>query len=233
MIGRWLTFLFSALLLNAHAQERNPRTCRILFLGGSDRDPAKLHLFDGTTSREVELPRMNLSPVYELPQGPITLRLSSEPLTPDLAPPANLPSVNVSESAQDIYLLLTPDSKIKPLPIRLQVINASSDQFRTGQMRWFNLTPTTVQGIVGKHRISFGPRSLKTIDAPADNTGTFPVNLYYLNDPKGKPYPLCETSWNHNAEARTLVFIFQTGDARAPRILGFPDHRIAATAATP
>ena len=38
-------------------------TCRILFLDGPDDGPDTLQLFDGTSSREVELPRLNFSKV--------------------------------------------------------------------------------------------------------------------------------------------------------------------------
>ena len=51
------------------------RTCRVLYLGAPKDAPQTLQLFDGKGSQEIKLPRMNLSPVYKLPSGAITLRL--------------------------------------------------------------------------------------------------------------------------------------------------------------
>ena len=63
----WLLVSFTAIAAQ--------RTCRILFLGTPDNVPVSLQLFDGTSSQEVALPRMNFSDVYTLPPGAITLRL--------------------------------------------------------------------------------------------------------------------------------------------------------------
>lgn len=68
-------FLFLLITLPAVAAEKSMRSCRILFLDGPSEAPQKLHLFDGTNSQEVELPRMNFPPVYDVPAATTSLAL--------------------------------------------------------------------------------------------------------------------------------------------------------------
>ena len=88
------------------AQKAPEHTCRILFLDDPDAAPETLHLFDGTSSREVDLPRMNFSKVYKLRPGALTLRLLPAAVDdPENVPPA-APFVAVSEGVTDFYLLV-------------------------------------------------------------------------------------------------------------------------------
>jgi hypothetical protein len=120
---RLLACLICLLPFAAHAQEKGGRTCRIVFLGASEQDPEKLHLHDGTATREVDLPRLNLSKVYPLPGGAITLRLLSAPPAEGEAPNPAAPSAKVPETVGDIYLLVSPDPTNKTVPARMQVID--------------------------------------------------------------------------------------------------------------
>jgi hypothetical protein len=93
---RFIALLICLLPIVADAQDKGGRTCRLIFLGASEKDPEKLHLHDGTKTREVDLPRLNLSKVYPLPGGAITLRLLTAP--PAEGEPANpaAPSATVA-----------------------------------------------------------------------------------------------------------------------------------------
>lgn len=203
------------------------RTCRILFLEGPDSAPGVLHLFDGTQAQEVELPRMNLSPVYQLPAGKLTLTLL--PAAP--ADPANLPagapSVNIPDSVPDFYLLLTSDPSNAIAPVRMQVINAAADRLKRGQMLWFNLTNLEVGGRVGSEKLLAPPRSTVTLNPPASGARNYPVDLAYRMPDKETVYPICETQWLHDPRSRSLAFIFAKPGVRTPRVLVFPDYRHA------
>jgi len=221
---RLLTLLFLASSLELHAQDKSTRTCRLLFLGGTDNDPRSLHLHDGTISREVELPRMNFSKFYELPAGALTLRLLPSAPVEGQPPISASPIASVPESSGDIYLLVTPDPANKAVPVRMQVIDATSDRFKAGQMMWYNLTANDVGGQVGKQKLVLKARSRLITDAPSDAGSDYNVTLNYRMTGKEALYPLCETRWVHDPGARTVLFVVNEPGSRAPRVMGFPDQ---------
>jgi hypothetical protein len=214
----------------APAQEKAVRTCRILFLGGPADAPEKAHLFDGTAAREVELPRMNFSPTYRLAGGDRVLRLLAKaPAKAEEVPPG-APQVKVPEAVRDCYLLVTSDPANRVLPLALQVIDAGSAKFRTGQMMWFNLTANRVGGKVGSRNLAMAPHSRAILDPPAAGNTDYPVNLAFRMPGNERLYPLCETKWLHDPRARAVYFIVGEPGVRTPRVLGFPDFREAGEA---
>lgn len=219
----FLCCLFPAAVL---AQEKKgTRTCRILFLGAAETDPETLHLHDGSGTQEVALPRLNLSRIYRLPAGELTLRMLPAP--PEEGRPADpvAPSAKVAAGIRDLYLLVSPDPANKTVPVRLQVIDAAAARFKPGQMLWFNLTAHDVGGRVGKQDLVVKARSRVVLAPPASAVEPFNVNLTFRIAGKDALYPLCETQWHHDPAARTLVFIVNEAGSRTPRVLGFPDHR--------
>ena len=214
------------ILATAHAQ--SVRSCRILFLGAPDGAPEKLHLFNGTTSQEVELPQMNLSPVYPLPAGPLVLRLlPAAPAKPTEVSP-DAPKVALPETVMDCYLLVSSDPENKIAPVKLQVIDADPSKFGNGQMLWFNLTPNRIGGKLGDADFAMAANSRKIIDAPASGNEDYNVNLSFRMPDNERLYPLCETKWQHDTRSRTVVFVVAQQGTRTPRVLGFPDYRTPA-----
>ena len=209
----------------AQTEPAAKRTCRILFLGAASGAPDSLILFDGKSTQKVELPSLNLSPVYELSGGPLVLRLlEKEPAKPEEIPPGS-PQVTVGEATGDIYLLVTSDPKNKVIPVAMQVINADQASFRKGQMLWFNLTTHKVGGKLGSEKLVLEPNSRKTSAAPAKGTENYPVELYYQMPGDERLWPLCETQWQHNPAGRSVVFVLSEAGSKVPRIVGFPDYR--------
>lgn len=222
---RFLAILLSFLSLAVSARGAGERTCRILFLGGGQGDPEILHLHDGTGTREVDLPRMNLSVEYKLPAGALTLRLlPSPPADGEAANPA-APSATVPAGSGDIYLLVMPDPDQAVVPVRMQVLDASPERFKPGQMHWYNLTPNDVGGVVGKQKLVIKARSSELLDPPASGDEDYNVDLSFRIAGRDALYPLCETRWVHRPQARMLVFIITEAGSRTPRVLAFPDHR--------
>jgi hypothetical protein len=214
-----------ALASAAFGKQQETRTCRILFLEGPDTAPNSLHLFDGARSQEVELPRMNFSPVYELPPGNLTLSLlPAAPADPENLP-AGAPTAKVPEAVVDFYLLLTSDPSNKIAPVAMQVINAGMDRLKAGQMLWFNLTDHQVGGRLGSEKLVIQPKSTATLDPPAVGAKDYPVDLAYRIQGKQHLYPICETKWLHDPRSRSLAFIFTKPGTRTPRVLVFPDFR--------
>jgi hypothetical protein len=208
-------------------QSKGARTCRILFLNAADDAPETLQLFDGRASQEVELPRMNLSPLYQLPAGPLVIRmLHSAPATPEEIDPA-APKVAVAEGVTDFYLLVSSDPSNPVVPVKLQVIDADASKFRKGQMLWFNLTPNRIGGRVGTENLAMAGNSKTILSAPASKNEDYSVNLSFRMPGKDQLYPLCETKWLHDTRSRTVLFVVAQEGVRTPRVLGFPDFREA------
>ena len=140
-------------LAPATAQETSQRTCRILFLAAPPDAPKTLFLSDGSSAQQVELPSMNLSKVYPLPSGDITLTMLPAMPQPKVPLPADAPKATVAEALRDIYLLVASDPANKTAPVRFQVINANVDGFRNGQLLWFNLSPHRIGGKIGSETL--------------------------------------------------------------------------------
>lgn len=222
---RILLLLLAFLSAAAAAPTGKARTCRILFLAAPADAPEKLHLFDGKASQEVELPRMNLSPVYQLPSGDLTIRLLPAPAGDPKLVDARAPSARIAEEITDCYLLVNPDPKNPVAPVALQVINASPDKLRKGQMLWFNLTPNKVGGQLGTRQLAMEPNSREIVDNPASGNDGYQVNLSFRIPGDERLFPLCETKWTHDPGSRTIFFILSRAGSRTPRIMGFPDSR--------
>jgi hypothetical protein len=206
------------------------RSCRILFLNGPEDAPQKLHLFDGTNSQEVELPRMNFSPVYQIHPDSLALALLPSPPPPPTASspptiPPGAPTATLSKSITDFYLIISSDPSNTIAPVRMQVINANTANFKRGQMLWYNLTENTVGGLVGSRRLLVKPNSRLILDAPANSLEDYPVNIHFQPPGKTRTEPLCETRWTHDPRSRSVFFILKPTGSLIPRILGFPDFR--------
>lgn len=222
-------FIFLPLLAqSAPAEKTSTRTCRLVFLDGPSNGTLEtLHMFDGSNFQQVELPRLNLSPVYKLPGGNLNLQFfPSQPADPKNLP-TGAPSVKLPESLTDIYLIVTNDSTNKVAPVRILAINADNTQLGLGEMLFFNLTAKRVGGIIGSQKLDIKPGSRELIREPRSGAGDYPVDLYFLIDGDDFIHPLCETQWRHDPRSRNLVFVINDGPRKSPRIRSFSDFRPA------
>lgn len=200
-------------------------SCRVLFLDGPDDAPDTLHLFDGSSFHEVEAPRMNFSQVYQLPAGPRGLRLFGERPEDLESLPEGAPSGRILRGMKDIYLLLMSDPENQVAPVRVEVIDASQERIRMGQILWFNLTKTTIVGKVGSRKLRLGPMKRTLMKAPEGKPGDYGINLEYRRAGVKDRFPLCETKWRHDPRARSVAFVIPPKRGRTPRVLVFPDYR--------
>ncbi|MES2658760.1 MAG: hypothetical protein V4689_09080 [Verrucomicrobiota bacterium] len=212
--------LFSTL---AAVEAKDARTCRVVFLSAPPDAPETLHLFDGKTSREVTLPGMNFSPVYPLPSGELLLRmLPAEVTDPEKTPP-DAPSVAVPEAVTDFYLLVSSDPANSVAPVKLEIIDAT--KLLKGHMLWVNLTPNTLDGLLGTVKLELEPNSKKLLSPPTSKNEDYAANLSYRKPDSDVLRPLSENKWSHDHDVRTVFFVVQTEANPAPRILGLSDHR--------
>jgi hypothetical protein len=220
--------LFSP-LSHSHAQEATHRNCRIVFPSRPADAPKRLHLFDGTSSQEIELPSMNLSPVYNLPAGAIHLKLlTSKPEDSESVPP-DAPSIEIPENYHDFYLIVSRDPENKIAAVKLKAINIETANFKLGQTLWINHTDQTIEGKLGDRILSLGPDSSKILDAPFINKsgptrGYYHASFTYLVRGMETFEPITEQQWWHDATCRHLGFIEHSG-GKLPKIYVFRDFR--------
>jgi hypothetical protein len=203
------------------------RTCRILFLAAPQSAPQKLFLHDGKTSQEVELPRMNFSPIYEIMPGNIRVHMLPAPVLDAGEIPAGAPVAEIPESIRDCFIILGSDPTNSIAPVRLQVINAGSNQFKNGQMLWFNLTANQVGGIIGSESLRMAPHSRAILNAPASSASSYRVKIGYIVPDEKVLRPICETQWQFNPATRMVMFVFNQSGENVPRVMGFSDFRVA------
>jgi len=213
------------IFLVAMAGNASGRTCRIVFLNGPDGPPESLQMFDGAAFQEVELPRMNLSPVYKLPEGDLNLRFFSSPPGDPTKLPEGAPAVKVLEAMTDFYLIVTSDPKNEIAPVRVQAVSADSTQLGRGEMLWFNLTEKRVGGVIGSEKLDIKAGDRKVVGEPRSGRGDYPAELYFRIEGDDFIHPLCETIWRHDPRSRSLVFVINEGGRRVPRIVSFSDFR--------
>ncbi len=217
--------LLLAMLLPLQAATQSKRTCRILFLNPPADAPRKLFLFDGVESREVELPEMNFSAVYEIAGGDTTLTLLTKPVVKAEDLPPGAPAGKLADAVADCYLVASADPANKVVPLRFQIIDAGAEHFRKGQMMWYNLTNYAIGGQLGSQKLAMKGQSRTVTDAPTAGAEPFHVNLSYLIAGDPQFHPICQTQWVHDPRSRMVVFLYGGLNNRAPQISGFKDFR--------
>lgn len=223
---RMFRLLACLLFVASITHEVSARTCRIIFLDRPATAPRQLYLFDGEKIQEVELPRLNLSPVYPLPEGNLNLRFFLNAPTDLENIPEGAPSVEIPESTQDVYLILTSDLENTVAPVTIQTVSADSTHVSRGQMLWFNLTDKHVGGKIGSEKLDLKPLARERVSEPRQGSGDYPVELYFLIRGDSHLHPLCESKWRHDPRSRSLVFVATNGKRRAPRIYSVSDFRL-------
>jgi hypothetical protein len=218
-----------AFALLGWAQAAPERTCRIVFPDRPQDAPRSLHLFDGKQSQEVELPSMNLSPVYGLAPGAIQLKLLNAKVGSPKDVPADAPSVEVAADCADLILLVSSDPDNKTAAVKMELVDLGSENFKTGQTLWANHSDKTIEAKLGAQTVSLEPESSKIVDAPLSENGVAASGYYtatftYQAQPDAAPEPITEQQWWHDANSRHLGFIVNTG-GKLPKIYFYRDFR--------
>ena len=220
---RNLVYILILFVFLTAAQAKNGRTCRVVFLGAPDNAPKTLHLFDGKTSQEVELPSINFSPVYNLPGAALVLKMLPAPEVDPKKVSPDAPSVAVHEAVTDFYLLVSNDPANAVAPVKLEVIDAT--KFIKGQMLWFNLTANRIDGQIGTEKLALDGNSQAILNPPAVKNEDYNVNISFAKPSNDLLQPFCETKWRHDPQARNVFFVVTSEGARAPRVMGLRDQR--------
>lgn len=218
-----LLFFLLANLLKAEEREH---TCRTLFLNGPEQQESNYYLFDGEKSQNIQLPRLSLSPVYKVRPGHTKIWLLTTPVEKIEEIPVGSPSAIIPVEISDFYLLIVRDPSNKSLPLRMQIVNANYDRIRLGEMLWFNLTQKHLVGEIGSASLKLPPNESVITKKPARENVNYPVEIYFRVANDDRTHPLIESQWQHNPNSRFIVFVYDEGKRRAPKISSFSDFRI-------
>jgi hypothetical protein len=220
---------FLSFFSSTYGEEAKTRTCRILFLERPADAPKLLHLFDGTTFQEVDLPSMNFSPAYNISSGKIQLRLLPAKVEDPKTISPDAPSVEITADFNDLYLLISSDPDNKITPVKIEAISLDSERFKVGQAMWFNRTDKTIEAKFGDQILSLEPDSSKIIDTPfssnaSPNSGYFSAVFTYRAKSDDPFSPITEQQWWYDINSRHVGFIQNSG-GKLPKIYFFRDFR--------
>lgn len=200
------------------------RTCRIIYPDRPQTAPKLAHLFDGSKSREVTLPSMNFSEVFRLPNGEISIALTTDAIgNPELLP-SNAPKLRIPETVNDFYIILTPDLTNTYLPVKMNLADAGEGKIRSGETLWFNYTSHRIVAKLGDAEMSVDPKGRSISKPPAKESGYYAAQFAYKAQDQGPLARITEQNWWHDAKSRNLGFIIDSG-GRLPRIFAFRDFR--------
>jgi hypothetical protein len=78
-------------------------------------------------------------------------------------------------------------------------------------------------------RLSFSPvyklapNSSALVNEPAGKLENYPVEVNFRVPGDERTHPLIESQWRHDPRSRSIVFVFDEGKRRAPKIRSFSD----------
>ncbi len=199
--------------------------CKVkaIFVQPQDEVPEKAVLVVGQKFVDVELPQRNFSPAVELPGGaPVVGVLSTRPAQPEM--PAGAPQFTIPETWTDCILLFFHDPSNKVFPAKIIPVNASSAEFPLGHTVIFNVSPATVMAKFGEEIVRVAPGKSVTVKPPRLGSGDYPVAIDCANPGDKEPTALSRSTWQHEANARQILFVTPMPGQKIPRIWGVLDR---------
>lgn len=218
--------LLPALILSLAALTSpvSAREVRTIYLPGSGGPLSKVHLIGAKVHLELELPPRNLSSAVEIPKGDLQLvALSKPPASPEDIP-QGAPQILIPESWQRCILIFLGDPGNPVFPARIIPVNAGGVGFPKGTTRVYNLTDATIGGKFGTERILVKPGKTETFDAPMRDFGSYPVAIDCILKDDAAPRALCRSNWQHDPEARQILFVVAQKGQPLPRVWSVLDH---------
>lgn len=198
------------------------RSCRIVFPERPNDAPKFAYLFDGKTTRRVDLPSTNFSEVISLPAGEITLLMTPDEVTEN--PPTGAPSLKISEGIKDFYIHVTADPTNDVLPLKLNLLDFGNGKLGRGETLWINLTDHEIEAKLGENKMTAPPKGEVVAKAPQAESGYFRAEFSYRPHAEGEFQMMTEQNWWHDAKSRHLGFIVSE-EGKLPRIYFFRDFR--------
>lgn len=196
---------------------------RAIFVQPPDDVPEKAVLVVGQKYLDIELPQRNLSPEVELPAGALIVGvLPDKPAQSEL--PAGTPSFKIPETWTNCILLFFHDPSNKVFPAKIIPVNASSADFPLGHTLIFNVSSATVMAKFGEEIARVKPGQSVTVKPPRSGSGDYPVAIDCAYPGDKEPTALCRSTWQHEANARQILFVTPLPEQKVPRVWGVLDR---------
>ncbi len=199
--------------------------CKVkaIFVQPPDDVPEKAVLVVGKKFLEIELPQRNFSPEVELPAGDMLVGvLTTRPEKPEM--PLGAPNFKIPETWTDCILLFFPDPTNKVFPAKIIPVNASAANFPLGHTVIFNVSSATVVAKFGEITAQVKPGQSVTVKPPRSGSGDYPVAIDCTLPGDTTPVALCRSTWQHEANARQILFVTPMPGQKNPRVWGVLDR---------
>jgi hypothetical protein len=200
------------------------RKARAMFIQPAGEALEKAILFTGKAYVEVELPQRNFSPEVDLPDGELVLAVLRKPLDAGQEVPADAPQVKIPEAWSRCLLLFFPDPSNKFFPARVIPVNASAADFPKGHTLVYNVSSAAVMGKFGSEVVTVRPGKSASLKPPVANFGDYPVEIDCIFPGDEKPSSVCRSTWQHDPEARQILFVTPAPGYKVPRVWGILDR---------
>lgn len=172
---------------------------------------------------EINLPRRNLSDSVNLPAGDLVVSvLPGKPTGPEM--PVGAPTVRIPESWSSCILLFFHDPKNPVFPAKVIPVNASAADFPLGHTVIFNVSSSMVVAKFGSELVKAAPGQSVTVKPPREGSGEYPIAIDCFFPGEKEPVALCRSSWQHEANARQILFVTPQPGQRIPGIWGVVDR---------
>ncbi|MEO8614280.1 MAG: hypothetical protein ABI600_04005 [Luteolibacter sp.] len=221
--NRFLATAFFLLFLSLPSEAA--RKARAIFIQPPDDPIASAILHTETRNDKIELPQRNLSPEVELPDGDLVVTVLDQVPPPKTPIDPSAPTFKIPAAWTRCILLFFPDPSSKSFPVRVIPVNASSDDFKMGHTLIYNVSPATVIGKFGEQIVRIAPGRTGTVNPPISGFGSYPVAIDCTYPASGEPVAICRSSWQHDPEARQILFITPNPGKKVPRIWGVLDRQ--------
>lgn len=212
-----------AMLILTSAAEASKKV-RAVFIQPANLDYPKALLVAGDKAVEIELPQRNFSPEVELPDGELQVTILKGAPAAGVPIPADAPKITIPESWSRCLLLFFPDPSNKVFPAKVIPVNASTTDFPKGHTLIYNVTAATIVARFGSETVKAAPGKSTSIKPPISGFGDYPVAIDCAFPGDKEPTAICRSTWQHDPEARQILFVTPSPGYKVPRIWGILDR---------
>jgi hypothetical protein len=222
MHSTFIALIATCLLLSAHSASAKCKV-KAIFIEPLDEVPETAVLGVNQQFTDIDLPKRNLSDSVELNAGesPIIV-LPSKPIGGKIPP--GIPHFTIPATWSSCILLFFHDPHNKVFPAKVIPVNASSADFPLGDTLIFNVSEATVAARLGTEVMKILPGKSVAVKPPRRGSGSYlaAIDCFFPSDTE--PTALCRSTWQHEAEARQILFICPQADEKIPRVWGILDR---------
>ena len=121
-------------------------------------------------------------------------------------------------------MLFFPDPKNPVFPARVIPLNASTGSFPIGHTLIYNVSNAAIMARMNKEVAKILPGKSELVKPPLTAFGSYPVAIDGLLPGETKARAVCRSTWQHDPDARQILFITPAPGYDVPRVWGILDR---------